>query len=309
MAQSCFIDQLPAEIMREIFLFSYCNQLERPAKFLRVSHRWHTVARETRTLWSILNLYICPKRENCKRIIRAFRLEHEWETSVAIRSFSLEGLLKSIDRLGSSEFTLLADKCFHCVGRVTFKEDILFSSIKSLISNRCTELFVTTRFIRWDEDGLLLERRALKALNLKGPCLWWLRIFRHRFFTGVAATPHLRSISLRSSVTPQITECPGLLTSVHHLALEISSAWTSAQLEEFGALLREVRTLSLQGRVMPSTVHNVSFASQHLVHLEVPFIPPSIFSSSVHLSLVVLFLEEKHSTDPSTNCPGSNTTL
>ncbi|PVF93166.1 hypothetical protein CPB86DRAFT_877347 [Serendipita vermifera] len=305
MAQSCFTNQLPIEVLREIFLFSYYNQPERPAKFLYVSRRWHTVARETRALWSTLHLHVCPNRERCTRKSINFQSEHKWEISVAIRSFSLEELLERIDRLGSSEFTLLADSCSRH-GRVVFKEDLLSSSIKSLISSRCAALFVTAEFIQWDELGLLLERRALKSFNLKGYYLLGPRVIQHSFFMGFADTPLLRSISLSPWITPHITECHGLFATIHHLRLHIYDTWTPVEFGKLGTLLPVLRTLSLNGHIEPSVAQNGSFASQSLVHLEATLIPLSIFSSSVHSSLVVLFLEENGSLSAEATSLGSD---
>ncbi|CAG8628732.1 15617_t:CDS:2, partial [Acaulospora colombiana] len=295
MAEPCFIDRLPTELLREIFLFSYYGQQERPAKLLYVNRRWHNVALETQTLWSTLYLLICPDGEKCGIRPSMVRVEHEWAASVAIRVFSLEELLKSIGRLGSAKFTLLADSCSHSDKRFIIKDDGLISAAKALISRRCATLIVTSNFILWDSRGLLCELRALKTLQFRARLHYWWKADQIGFLTGLVNSPCLRRVILRRLVAAHITQHHTLFSRVHHLNLHISRRWISEDLEKLGTLLQEIRTLSLQGRGGLLSHCQVSFPSQSLVHLELALIPLSIFSSSVYRSLVVLFLQPRNS--------------
>ncbi|PVF98799.1 hypothetical protein CPB86DRAFT_797079 [Serendipita vermifera] len=71
----------------------------------------------------------------------------------------------------------------------------------------------------------------------------------------------------------------------------MSDEWESHDFEELGRLLQKIRTLGLRSREAPAPIHNISFPSKSLLHLELSRICPFVFASSTFQTLVVLSLE------------------
>ncbi|PVF98798.1 hypothetical protein CPB86DRAFT_339998 [Serendipita vermifera] len=153
-SKSCFIDRLPPEILGEIFLFHYYTNEERPVKLFYISHRWNNIARETRALWSIIR-FLCPERRHRSIMLSEIPKEFKWETSMAIQTFSLNELLKAIERLSSTKFTFILDICpYH---NTNFDGHELFPAVKSLISRRCTTLIVNPTSLKHGNLGPLWD--------------------------------------------------------------------------------------------------------------------------------------------------------
>ncbi|PVG02865.1 hypothetical protein CPB86DRAFT_485123 [Serendipita vermifera] len=227
MAESCFIDQLPTEILREIFICYYHNNQETPVKLLHVSRRWYAVAYETQLLWSILHFHLCSRREKCDNRPLSFLTRHKWELSVAIRCFSLAELLKATERLGLANFTLFVDGCSNTsLYGLEYVPDI-----KSVINNRCTTLVVSAKFIMQDPIGILWNLEAINSLTITGgPSLWW-NTLQSGFFQAFVNSPSLNKVTLRNMVPAYITQQSNLFTPVEHLDIHIATGWARGDFE------------------------------------------------------------------------------
>ncbi|PVF91799.1 hypothetical protein CPB86DRAFT_280126 [Serendipita vermifera] len=288
-AGPCFIDRLPIEILREVFLFHYYTGEERPAKLLYVSRRWQTIARETQTLWSTVHLHLCLHGKGCKSKPFSRDTDFKRYTSVAVQTFSLSELLKAIERLGLAKFTLLADTCYG--NDVNFDGNDLFPAVEHLISCRCTTLAITAPFIAHDSLGLCWGPSALSRLLVKGSSGDWWRTLQSNFFTTLIENSHLRRVTLGDTLPPQLIRYP-ILLAVEHLSLDISRSWKSEDFERLFPLLRNIQTLSLRCRGGSFPIDSTSCTSNPLIHLELSLISLSIFAPSAFQSLVVLFLDE-----------------
>ncbi|PVF93167.1 hypothetical protein CPB86DRAFT_129720 [Serendipita vermifera] len=292
MAESCFIDRLPTEILREIFLFHYHIAEERPAKLLYVSRRWHDIARETQTLWSTLYLHICDDKK-CEASSPTMFPDFKAYKSKAIHASSLSELLEAIQRLGPANFTLIADFCYR--KGVNYDGRDLFPAVKHLISCRCTTLVVTALFITYDNSGLLRDLKALRTLFIICTGIQWWRAFQGGLFADTVHIPHLQRVTLRHGYPP-FRSRPSHLLSVKHLRLSISDVWRPEAFERLSVVLQKTQTLSLHGKGLPLSINDIPHLSSSILHLELSYISPFLFASSAFRSLVVLFLER----DPST---------
>ncbi|PVG02870.1 hypothetical protein CPB86DRAFT_822455 [Serendipita vermifera] len=289
MSTLCFIDQVPTEILREIFLSHHHGKLGRPAKFLYVSRRWQIVAPETPTLWNIIHLHICPAGHKCTRRPPTFVARHKWESSVAVRCFSLYELAQAIERLGNVNLTLLGDLC---KAVEPFNGVEYIPTIRSLISIRCISLVVSVEIIKIDPYGLLKNMQALQSLDLIGTSFAWGSAVQSPFFANIDANSlQLKTLRLHHMVPPGIIRHSTVLARTHHLTLHISDGWKEEDMKQLCTQLQEIRTLSLGGPARSYSEPVVNIPSEQLLHLSLSLISPFIFASSVYRHLIALFVE------------------
>jgi hypothetical protein len=288
MSALCSINEFPVELLQEIFLSYYCNRLGRPTKLLRVCRQWHTVAREMRVLWSILHFHICSEREKCPVKLPTFLAKYTWEHSLAIRYFSPGELREGIEQLGDKKFTLMIDLCNDSPSLSGTKHT---TALQSMINSRCTSLVISNTFTKSNQCALVTNLQALKSLDIVGSSTEWSSAVKSAFFTNLDAKRHpLRSLTLRVQLPSSILKCPGIFRRLHHLNIHTSLGWRVEDLQQLGAFLDKVQTLSLGGFSISSWETGVSIASKHLFHLSL-FMSPFIFHNSTCHSLVALSLE------------------
>jgi hypothetical protein len=289
MSMLCFINQLPTEILREIFLCYYYGKSGRPAKFLHVSRRWHDVARETPMLWNIIQLHVCPGGHRCNRRPPTFVARHKWESSVAIRCFSLTELAQAIGRVGSLTFTLLGDLC----KAVEPLNDLEYlPTIKSSINGRCTSLVVSVEIIKIDPLGLLKNMQALRSLDLIGTSFAWASAVQSPFFANIDANSlQLTNFRLHHMVPPGIVRHSNILGRTRYLALNISDSWKVEDITTLGSHLQNIQNLSLSGAAKSYSGPEVAVPSKQLLHLQLSLISPFLFISSVYRHLIALSVE------------------
>jgi hypothetical protein len=284
----CSINELPVELLREIFLSYYDNRLGRPTKLLHICRQWYTVARETRTLWSILHFHICSEREKCPINLPTFLAKYTWEHALAIRYFSPGELREGIEQLGDTKFTLLVDLCN---GSPKLSRIEHIPALQSMINSRCTSLVISNTFAKSSQCALVANLQALRSLDIVGSHTEWSSAVKSSFFTDLNAKRHpLHSLTLRILLPSSILKYPDIFRRIYHLDLHTSVEWRVEDLQQLGAVLKKVRTLSLSGFPISSWQPKVTITSKHVFHLSL-FMSPFIFHNSTCHSLVALSLE------------------
>ncbi|CAG8628697.1 15615_t:CDS:1, partial [Acaulospora colombiana] len=231
----------------------------------------------------------CPKEEPTPLA------RETWEYSVAMSYFSLSELRSGIEQLGDMKFTLLVDLCNGGPAVAQVKH---IPAIRSLISDQCTSLIVSTTFLEHDPYRLLAQIQTAHSLKIVGNLSIQTSYSTSYLFANLSSEMYpLRRLILRAMLPPRILHDSHIFQRLHHLYLYIFHEWWANGLSRLGGLLKEVRTLGIGGIATPSLQPIISISSQRLVHLVLSSVSPSIFFNSTYRSLVALLFDGKGFSD------------